>query len=100
VNVPDVWKGERNPVKYAASLEEIGIDPSKVEWKPMPPATIDPTDASVLQTGAALMNRGHSEEGSESNGNGWKCAGGGVLLEGLQRCFHLFISHKHHLLNI
>jgi hypothetical protein len=21
-----------------------------------------------------------------------------VLLEGLQRCFHLFISHKHHLL--
>jgi hypothetical protein len=34
----------------------------------------------------------------KSNGNSWKCAGGGVLLEGLQRCFHLFISHKHHLL--
>jgi len=31
---------------------------------------------------------GHSEEGRKSNGNGWKCAGGGVLLGGLQRCFH------------
>ena len=28
VNIPNIWKGDRNPVKYAASLEEIGIDPS------------------------------------------------------------------------
>src|SRR5262249_30663174 len=34
----------------------------------------------------------------KSNGNCWKCAGGGVLLGSLQRCLHLFISHKHHLL--
>jgi hypothetical protein len=36
VNVPDVWKGDRNPVRYAESLEALGIDPSTLKWKPMP----------------------------------------------------------------
>lgn len=35
VNIPDVWKGERNPVKYA-SMGDLGIDPSKLKWKDMP----------------------------------------------------------------
>src|SRR5262245_5016370 len=39
VNVPDVWKGDRYPVRYVDSLEELGIDPSKLTWKPMPKAT-------------------------------------------------------------
>jgi hypothetical protein len=34
VDVPDVWKGDRNPVKYA-TIEELGIDPSTLEWRPM-----------------------------------------------------------------
>lgn len=37
VNIPDVWKGDRNPVKYAA-IEDLGIDPSTLEWQPMPAA--------------------------------------------------------------
>lgn len=35
VNIADVWKGDRNPVKYAA-IEDLGIDPSKLKWEPMP----------------------------------------------------------------
>ena len=35
VNLPETWKGDRNPVKYG-TLEQLGIDPSKLEWKPMP----------------------------------------------------------------
>ena len=37
VNIPEIWKGDRNPVKYA-TLEELGIDPSMLKWEPMPPA--------------------------------------------------------------
>lgn len=37
VDIPDAWKGDRNPVKYAA-LREFGIDPAKLKWKPMPEA--------------------------------------------------------------
>jgi hypothetical protein len=35
VNIPDAWKGDRNPVKYG-SLEDLGIDPSSLKWEPMP----------------------------------------------------------------
>lgn len=36
IDVPDVWaKGDRNPVKYV-DIESLGIDPSKLKWKPMP----------------------------------------------------------------
>lgn len=35
VNIPNVWKGDRNPVKYT-TLAEIGIEPSTLAWKPMP----------------------------------------------------------------
>jgi hypothetical protein len=35
VNAPDAWKGDRNPVKYA-DLKELGIEPAKLKWKPMP----------------------------------------------------------------
>ena len=36
VNIHETWrKGDRNPVRYG-TLEELGIDPSKLEWKPMP----------------------------------------------------------------
>ena len=36
VNVPDVWKGDRNPVRYVERLEDLGIDPLTLKWKPMP----------------------------------------------------------------
>jgi len=42
VNVPNCWKGDRNPVKYS-TLEELGIDPSTLKWQPMPKAGMSPT---------------------------------------------------------
>ena len=58
VNIPDVWKGDRNPVKYA-SLEQIGIDPSSLKWEPMPAAAEDaataaPTVSASITAGAPL----------------------------------------------
>jgi hypothetical protein len=34
-NLPDVWDHGRNPIRYT-SLEELGIDPDKLEFYPMP----------------------------------------------------------------
>jgi hypothetical protein len=36
VNIPDAWKGDRNPVKYVPSLEDYGVDPVELDWQPMP----------------------------------------------------------------
>lgn len=33
--IPNVWQGHRNPVRYS-TLEEIGVDLAKLDWKPMP----------------------------------------------------------------
>jgi hypothetical protein len=41
INVPDAWKGWRNPVRYTTS-EELGIDPTTLEFKPMPPPSASP----------------------------------------------------------
>ena len=35
LNVPGIWKGDRNPVKYML-LDNLDIDFSKLEWKAMP----------------------------------------------------------------
>jgi hypothetical protein len=49
VNVADVWKGDRNPVRYADKLEDLGIDPSTLKWQPMPSPqqTAAPTPSSM-----------------------------------------------------
>jgi hypothetical protein len=41
VNIPNVWKGERNPVKYETNdaLKELGIDIASLTWQPMPEGT-------------------------------------------------------------
>jgi hypothetical protein len=38
VSIPDVWNGDRNPVRYIANenLKQIGIDPAVLSWKQMP----------------------------------------------------------------
>jgi hypothetical protein len=37
VNVANAWKkGDRNPIRYVASLKELGIDPANLKWEPMP----------------------------------------------------------------
>lgn len=60
VNIPDVWKGDRNPVKYM-SLEELGIDFSKLKWEAMPEPDVTPApvveslSASMASTGPLTM---------------------------------------------
>jgi hypothetical protein len=36
------FRGYRNPVRYS-SFEELGIDPAKLKWEPMPEATEAPS---------------------------------------------------------
>jgi hypothetical protein len=33
-DIPDVWQGWRNPVRYT-TMEDLGIDPAQLEFKPM-----------------------------------------------------------------
>jgi hypothetical protein len=42
INVPDAWRGHRNPFFYG-SLDDLGIDPAKLDWKPMPKPQSRPT---------------------------------------------------------
>ena len=35
VNIPDAWRGGRNPVSYG-TMKDVGIDPSTLKWEPMP----------------------------------------------------------------
>lgn len=37
INKPDLWDHGRNPVRYT-SLKELGINPAKLTWEPMPQA--------------------------------------------------------------
>jgi hypothetical protein len=38
VDLPGIWKGDRNPVKYA-DLSDLGINPATLKWKKMPEVT-------------------------------------------------------------
>jgi hypothetical protein len=55
VNIPDAWKGDRNPVKYS-TLKKLGIDLSTLEWAPMPELTEPAPEAKApaATTGAPL----------------------------------------------
>lgn len=35
VDIPNAWKGDRNPVRYSTT-DELGIDFAKLDWKSMP----------------------------------------------------------------
>jgi hypothetical protein len=62
VNIPDVWRGDRNPVSYR-SLEELGINPAGLKWEEMPEAEnaipsaeeIAPASAKVHTHGALSL---------------------------------------------
>lgn len=65
LDVPEVWKGDRNPLKYAASLQALGIDQSKLKWQKMPdspkqesasqqPDTATPMTLAEAKKGLAL----------------------------------------------
>ena len=55
VSIPDVWKGDRNPVKYAASLEEAGINPSSLKWEAMPECVGGIAAASASKSAATTV---------------------------------------------
>lgn len=56
VSIPNVWKGDRNPVKYAVSLDELGIDPSALTFEVMPDtASMMPAAAANEVTGPLTM---------------------------------------------
>ncbi|MBL8705966.1 MAG: hypothetical protein JNM30_14035 [Rhodospirillales bacterium] len=42
IDMPGAWAGWRNPVRYTA-LDELGIDPGKLKFRPMPPAEDEPS---------------------------------------------------------
>jgi hypothetical protein len=62
VNIPDVWRGDRNPVSYRL-LEELGINPAALKWEDMPEAEnavgsageIAPASAKVYTDGALSL---------------------------------------------
>jgi hypothetical protein len=50
IDIPRAWQGWRNPVRYT-TLQELGIDPAKLDFKPMPsmptisgPLMVDPPE--------------------------------------------------------
>jgi hypothetical protein len=58
VNVPEVWTGERNPVKYR-SPETLGIDFSALKWEQMPKHASEPEalGKTVLVDKAGVIER-------------------------------------------
>jgi hypothetical protein len=62
VNIPDAWKGDRNPVKYA-SLKEIGIDPSSLNWEPMPEPVEPPASRVVTDIAVAPLTIAEAKKG-------------------------------------
>jgi hypothetical protein len=52
----DVWKGDRNPVRYA-SIEDLKIDFDKLDWQPMPARHVEPaeTDAASQPRAARVQ---------------------------------------------
>lgn len=53
VNLPDVWKGWRNPVKYI-DLAELGIDPEDLTFEPMPEPSAGAAPAAARTGGAGV----------------------------------------------
>lgn len=53
VNLPDVWKGWRNPVKYI-DLAELGIDPADLTFEPMPEPSAEAAPAAAKAGGAGV----------------------------------------------
>ena len=48
LDIPDVWLGDRNPVRYVDDIATLGIDPTKLNWLALP----DESDADCLETDA------------------------------------------------
>ena len=54
IGVPDAWDHGRNPVRYT-SLNQLGIDPAKLKFQPMPQGVTAPASAGTSAAGAAAV---------------------------------------------
>ena len=59
VDIPDIWLGDRNPVKYRR-LEDLDIDFSKLKWEPMPEPNSAPVP--VVETPSAAKETLHKSQ--------------------------------------
>jgi hypothetical protein len=66
VNIPNVWKGDRNPVKYE-KLEDLEINPSTLKWEPMPEPVkaVEPVEevSSVTKNAVAALTMAEAKKG-------------------------------------
>jgi hypothetical protein len=57
VNIPDIWRGDRNPVSYR-SLEELGIDPRALMWEDMPVQERASITEQIAPAAAKIYSKG------------------------------------------
>jgi hypothetical protein len=62
VNIADVWKGDRNPVKYA-TLAELGIDASRLKWEKMPALDASTITPPTTRTGPMPLTMAEAKKG-------------------------------------
>ncbi len=62
VNIANVWKGDRNPVRYA-TLGELCIDPSKLKWERMPDSEVSGTGTPTSRTKSTPLTMAQAKKG-------------------------------------
>jgi len=66
LNIPNAWKGDRNPVKYM-TLDDLGIDPAKLTWETMPEVGREAQDEelapSVAKPGIKALTMAEAKKG-------------------------------------
>lgn len=65
VNIPNAWKGDRNPVRYA-TLDELGIVPAKLTWETAPDVSERPESeepAPIHRAGVKALTMTEAKKG-------------------------------------
>jgi hypothetical protein len=73
VNIPEVWDKSRFPVRYT-TLEDLGIDPAKLKFEPLPPrpdaSTADDDEAEHEEIPPPVIVSGPGGEGEDVRPSG------------------------------
>lgn len=63
INIPNVWKGDRNPIKYA-HLKDFSIDPARLKWVKMPePSEVVSVHSAKPQAGTVALTMADAKKG-------------------------------------